>query len=441
MVDRRRFLTTVAGITCGSFAKASSWRAGVARVDITPQREIWMAGFAARKQPSQGVALPLHAKALALADSSGTRAVLVTCDLLGLTDRVTGRVAAVVRERHGLPREALLLNASHTHCGPVIDDQLSVAYELSAAQWTAIREYSRELDGRIADLVGRALDRLRPARLSTGTGSASFAANRRLQFTPDGPVDHSVPVLHVVPERGTSDPTMVFGYACHNTTLQADFCKFHGDYAGVAQAELERRHPGATAMFVAGCGADANPKPRGTLDLVNQHGVALADAVDRVLPSLVPVNGDLRAAYATVDLPFAPLPAADTWGDKLQSADPFIRRHAAMMLEIIRRNGALPATQSEPVQIWRFGRDLTLVALGGEVVVDYALWLKRRYPEQRIWAAGYSNDVFAYVPSRRVLEEGGYEGGGAMLYYGKPGPFDESVEGRIQRTIEAMIRK
>ena len=103
--------------------------------------------------------------------------------------------------------------------------------------------------------------------------------------------------------------------------------------------------------------------------------------------------------------------------------------------------GRLPASQAEPVQVWTFGPDLTLVALGGEVVVDYAVRLAREFPDRRIWVAGYSNDVFGYVPSRRVLREGGYEGGDAMIYYGRPGPFTEDVEEIIVRECHRLMRR
>ncbi|HEU0090631.1 MAG TPA: neutral/alkaline non-lysosomal ceramidase N-terminal domain-containing protein [Vicinamibacteria bacterium] len=438
--DRRSFLGALAGSVVFPWRQVATgsagWRARVATVDITPRRPLWMAGFAARTSASQGIERPLHAKALALEDARGRRVVLVTLDLLGVTTGVGARIAEAARRRYGLSREQLLLNASHTHCGPVIDEMLAVAYDLSDAQWRDVREYTHELEDKVVRVIGAAMKRGEPVELRAAEGRATFAANRRVQFTPLGPVDHRVPVLRVEGRRGPL--ALVFGYACHNTTLRADFVRFHGDYAGVAQAELERRHPGATALFVAGCGGDANPDPRGTLDDVNRYGAALADAVEEAGAGDA-IEGPLRAAYRTVDLPFAPPPDRGGWTARLEDPDPYVRRHARLMLERLDRDGHLQAVQPDPVQVWRFGSGLTLVAMGGEVVVDYALRLRRDYPGQRLWAAGYSNDVFGYVPSLRVLDEGGYEGGGAMIYYGKPGPFDASVEERIHATVRALM--
>jgi hypothetical protein len=437
-MERRQFLTLVAGATGLAARPRAPWKAGVAIADITPLVGIWMAGFADRKCPSEGVALPLHAKVLALEDERSTRAVLVTVDLLGVTAALRSRIVEAVGKRHRLPPDALLLNASHTHSGPVIDGLLSIAYDLTPAQTGLIHEYTQGLERRLVELIGDALGRLQPARLSAGEARAEFAANRRAQFFPAGPVDHSVPVLRV--DRLDGRPlAIVFGYACHNTTLQGGSCQLHGDYAGVAQAALERRHPDAAALFVAGCGGDINPKPRGTMELVERHGADLADAVERALPSLAPVSGPLRTAYDVVGLPFAPPPGRGEWDARRQDEDPFVRRHAQMMLEALDRDGRLPAVQPAPVQVWRFGRDLTLVALGGEVVVDYALRLKRDHSGDRLWIAAYSNDVFGYVPSRRVLEEGGYEGGGAMMYYGKPGPFAPDAEELIHGKVRELM--
>ncbi len=454
-MTRRELLALATLIRAPSSAPPSSCMAGVATIDITPEpldsaRDrpgLWMAGFARRTQPAQGTALPLKAKALALQYGDARPAVLVTTDLLGLTARLTDSVASEVRRRTGIPRSHLLFNASHTHCGPVVDEQLSVAYDLSADQWREIRSYTATLEKRLADLVVSAASTLHRTELAFARGEARFARNRRVQFSPDGPVDHSVPILRVSQADGTL-LAVVFGYACHNTTLQDKFVQYHGDYAGVAQAELERRHPGAAALFVAGCGADANPNPRGTLELVEAHGRALADAVDQSLPSATPLEPGLRVSFGTVTLPYEDASVRTRWRAGLDIEDVYLRRHDALMKSIVVRAGRLPASQAAPVQVWQFGPSttaparsgLTLIALGGEAVVDYAIRFAREYPNRRVWSAGYSNDVFGYLPSRRVRDEGGYEGADAMIYYGRPGPFTADVEERIVRGVRRLVR-
>ena len=437
-LHRRDFLLTLAGAAAASRAlpaAAPDWRVGLASVDITPPPGIWMAGYAARKEAAQGAAQPLHAKALAIEDASGRRAAIVTLDVLGLTAPVVDRVAALVLRRHGLKRDQLLLCSSHTHSGPVIDDQLAVAYDLTPAQWDDIRGATRRIEDQAAAVVGRALAGLRPARLRHAQASAGFSANRRVAF-PGGPVDHAVPVLLVERPDGAV-AGIVFGYACHNTTLPATFVRYHGDYAGVAQAELERRHAGATALFIAGCGADSNPAPRGTIELVEQHGRTLADAVDAALPSASDVRGRLRTGFATVSLEYAAPADAEVWRKKLDDENVFVRRHARLMLSIVARDGRTRQAEPAPLHVLRLGT-LALAAISGEVVVDYALALKRKYGDST-WVAGYTDTVFGYLPSLRVLHEGGYEGGEAMLYYGRPGPFSETVETTILGGIDRLM--
>src|SRR5689334_19823751 len=229
-MHRRLFLTTLGAIALSSrhrVAAATAWRAGTAAVDITPDRSLWMAGFAARTEASQGVALPLHAKALALKCGNQPTAVLVTVDLLGVTAKMTERVTSLVQQRHRLRRVDLLFNASHTHCGPVVDQQLSVAYGLTPTQLDDIRTYTTQLEDKLADVIGEALSKLAPARLSYARDKADFAANRRTAFVPLGPVDHTVHVLRVHDEAKNLK-AVVFGYACHNTTLPATIVQYHG---------------------------------------------------------------------------------------------------------------------------------------------------------------------------------------------------------------------
>lgn len=419
---------------------ASGWKAGTATVDITPGKPVWMAGYAARKTHSQGASTRLYAKALALDDGSGRKTVLVTTDVLGLTKRVSGEIAAQVKARHGIPRDRLLLNSSHTHCGPVVYDSLAVAYDLTPQQWDDIEDYTRELTAKITDVVGASLKQMKPASLASGHTSTDFGANRRLQLNPKGPVDHDVPFLRV--ENAQGKPIAIaFGYACHNTTIGAEHCLFDGDYAGYAQAALQEQYPDVTALFVMGAGADINPMPRGTPQHAATYGKKLAAAVQSSLNSARPVSPPLRTAFGVAELPFATPPTKEELLERLKDPNEYVRRHARLLLRTLDRDGKLATSYPDPIQVWAFGNDLTIVAMGGEVVVDYALELKKKYPSLNIWAAGYSNDVFAYVPTVRILKEGGYEGGGAMMYYGQTGPFAESVESVIFSKIDDLLQQ
>jgi len=466
-------LIAAASLTCrkavgGSGAapnlQQEKWRAGVASAVITPEQSMWMAGYASRTKPSEGKVHDLRAKVLALEDGRGTRFVIVTVELIGIPRPLRDWLERQVYRHHKLPPESLLLNASHTHCGPVIrESKYSIYgnsfYGLSPEQIRRSEQYVEALQEKLLQLIGQAIEKLAPSLLSYSHARAGFAMNRRLETeqgyrirpNPDGPVDHDVPVLRVDSPDGKLR-AVLFGYACHNTTLS--FYKFCGDYAGFAQQYIEEAHPGTTALFVAGCGGDQNPYPRGgerSLEYCQHHGRALANAVEAALLwQARPIRGPVRALLETVTLDFAEPPSRRQLQQQAESDDKYERRHAQVLLEELEQTGKIRTTYPYLVQVVQFGNDMTMVALAGEVVVDYPLRLKAELagPPKAgmigagaagppVWVAGYSNDVFGYVPSLRILQEGG----GAMRYTNLPGPWATSVEKRIVEKVHKLVNK
>jgi len=424
----------------------SKWKAGIASVVITPEDPMRMAGYAARTKLSEGKVHDLRAKALALEDARGTRLVIVTTDLLGIPRGLRDGLEKETSQLYELPPEGLLLNASHTHCGPELNLLMALVWGLPPERLRQTREYVNVLRQKLLRLVGEAIDNLSPARLAYTHARAGFAMNRRLKTergfvirpNPDGPVDHDVPVLRVDSPNGELR-AVLFGYACHNTTLS--FYEFCGDYAGFAQQYVEEAHSGTTALFMAGCGGDQNPYPRRTLLMAQQHGRALANGVETALISPPrPVGGPLRLALGEVALEFAEPPTRRQLEERAASANQYERRHAELLLNELKETGEIRTTYPYLVQVAQFGSDLTVVALAGEVVVDYSLRLKAELAGPPVWVAAYSNDVFGYVPSLRVLQEGGYEAVGATLYYGLPGPFAPSVEKLIVDKVHELAR-
>jgi neutral ceramidase len=433
-----------------------AWKAGIATVVVTPEQSMWMAGYAARTKPSEGKVHDLNAKALALEDAVGTRFVIVTVDVIGFPREFRNAVEKEVAARYGLRPEALLLNASHTHCGPEIRAwRATQAWDLPAEQIELGRKYAEMLQGRVVDLVGRALQDLAPAALSYTHGRCAVAMNRRSQTgrgygiapNADGPVDHDVPVLLVAGPDGKSLRAILFGYACHNTTL--DFYQFCGDYAGFAQSDIEESHPGAVALFVQGCGGDQNPTPRRSLEWAKQHGRAVANGVEQALAARPrPVRGPLKLALGEATLELEAPPSVEELKKQAGSSNKYESRHAQELLQDVEA-GHVRSTYPYLVQVARFGDDLTMVALAGEVVVDYSLRLKKELaapvaagPGPAIWVAGYSNEVFGYVPSQRVLQEGGYEARDSVLYYDVTvTPFAPSVETLIVGKVHELVNQ
>jgi len=397
----------------------ASWKAGTAVVKVTPQKLLWMAGYAARKKPAEGKVQELYANALALQDEQGNKLVFVTLDLIGVPQLMRRAVAQRAEKEFKLPQAHLVMNASHTHSGPQLRTTPLTEADKDNPKARDSWDYTQKLQSDIVSIIGQALDGLQPARLTWNKARCGFAMNRRRDYTlapehpnankapnPNGPVDHEVPALRMEAPDGTLKAAL-FGYACHNTSL--GFYNWCGDYAGFAQEYLQANRPGFTALFLMGCGGDQNPYPRRSdvvpgvtdLELSMQHGRSLSNAVEMALVvNPRPVSGPIRAAYEEI---------------KLSYAKPGREDH------------------DYPVQVIQLGKDLTFITLGSEVVVDYSLRFKREFAgDAGVWVAGYSNDYTGYMPSLRVLKEGGYEAAAGWA---------EDVEDRIAGKVHNLHQK
>ncbi len=441
------------------------WKASVARRDITPEENVWMAGYAARKGPSEKVQQRIFAKALALEDADGGRLVCITMDLIGVPKDLRLAVEKHAGESHSLPPGSLVINASHTHCGPMIrlyrkpgSDTLLAPYpkvpddqqELRVKQTTAYRSRLQEA---LCELIDETLGKFEPATLQFSKAKCGFAMNRRSPLpngdwknspNPDAPVDHEVPVLQIL-DAEDNLKCLIFGYACHATTLSV--MEINGDWPGYAQHYFEAEHPGTTAMFLNGASADQNPYPRRLQHYVERHGQSMATAIEAALGTTpIPISGPIKAAIAWPEINYQDPPSRRDLEANANSSDTSDARHAQFLLEVLDVTGTLPGSYPVPVQVVRFGDSLTLITMGGEVVVDYALRLKQEIGEKTsgapVWFSGYCNDVMTYIPSRRVLEEGGYEGGGAMRHIRStvhPAPWEFEIEEKLVSKIHELF--
>jgi hypothetical protein len=386
---------------------------------------------------------PLWAKAMVIEDARQRRVAIVTLDLIGdnfgrdLADRIRKQCS----KASTIASHEILFNFSHTHCGPVskLNDGATVTYNLDEGQRSRVTRYTETLEGKLVRMIVGATRSMRPAELRFGESQANFAANRRSRHNPNGPTDDTVPVL-VASDTEQRTIAVLFGYACHTASLTGEFNQYCGDYAGFTQAAIERAHPGATALFMMGCGADANPSPRGQLALAQQHGAALAEAVNKVVTGdATPLAGPLSVQLERVDLHFVNPPTREHLEQRRKDGDAYDQRLTRVLLQRLAKHGSLQNSYPFPIHVVRFGQGLSMIALGGETVVDYALRLRSELSPNRLWVAGYSNEVFAYVPSERVLAEGGYEGGGAMKYFGIHGPFRPGLEEKIVKQVKRMM--
>ena len=432
------FLVVWLVVVSAASAQESSWKAGFARVVITPEKPMWMSGYGGRTHAAEGKVHDLYARAAALQDASGKRVVMVSLDLVGVPKVMAERVsAAAAKVKHKLERADLMFCCSHTHCGPALDQSLTHMLDMKDEDWQQVMANQKWLDARVTEAIDTAMADLKPARLATTIGNCGFASNRRPPIG-TGPIDHDVPVLRILSADGSQLRGVIFGYACHNTVL--GFYQWCGDYAGFAQLYLEERHPGATALFFSGCGADQNPLPRRKVELAEQYGRMLALAVDKATAGeMSPVSGAVMTRFKEIPLEFSVIPSRDELLKTAESSDRYQRTRAKLFLKDIDAGQPLAPTYPYPVQVWKLG-GVNWVALGGEVVVDYSLRLKQELGQGTTWVTGYANDVMAYIPSERVLIEGGYEGDTSMIVYMQPSKWKAGLEDQIVATVKELAK-
>jgi neutral ceramidase len=463
-VSRRRFLggsamalsaasavcRSQAGSEAGENPAAAVWKAGVAKAIITPKTSVWLAGYGSKRAPD-GKLHELWMKALALEDSNGRRAVLITSDFQGVPKMMSDRVFEQLSAKHRLERSQIMFTFSHNHCGPRLGDDLIDYYPVEPEQEQLVTEYTDLMVQTAIELVSNAISALAPASLHVGDGKTTFAVNRRNNREADvpdliakgiplvGPVDHNVPVITVTRPDGTVD-AVVFGYACHPTTLS--FTTWCGDYPGFAQLELEKNYPGITAMFINTCGGDQNPLPRREVKLCEKYGHMLAVAVEEVMANPgKPVSSGLETAFELVDLSYLNVVSREELTGLVQDSNALKARWAKRLLTKLDDGEEFSSVYPYPVHAWQLGSELLMIGMGAETVVDYALRFKAEFGDGT-WVCGYTDDMISYIPSRRVWEEGGYEGGSNLYEYGRPAfRWAGDIEDRIAATVQKLVRQ
>jgi hypothetical protein len=307
---------------------------------------------------------------------------------------------------------------------------------------------AKKFSDALARVIIAATKKLEPVKLFARQSSAGFAHNRRREGVKGGnpskedTLDHDVPILDVVDARGNRK-AIVYGYACHNTTIDPQDRRLCADWAGFAREHLRKKYPTATMLFITGCGADQNPEPRGTVEHSMKYGQELGEAIESALShQAAEITGGLHSALENVPLPLQKVTREDL-DAAIASDDPPRRVKAKFLLDQLARGEKLLTEYPAPMQAVRLGNELLMIVMSGETVVDWSHRFKREFANRakRIWVAGYCNDMYGYVPTLRIQKEGGYEGGRANLWSWVPSPFTEEVERVVAGAVHRLVEK
>jgi neutral ceramidase len=430
-------------------AAEPGWRAGLSRFNMTPREPLWMAGFGSRTREAEGKLHDLWVKILVLEAADGHRGLIVTSDVCGISKATYETLCQELSDRCGLTRAQIKFTYTHTHSGPALRECLQDYYPWDDDQRQRTTEYTLAWEKTIVEHVVRASEQMKPVTVWAAEGTADFAVNRRNNDERQidqllasgeplqGPVDHRVPLLVVRSTDGELE-ALVFGYACH-TSMLATY-DWSGDYAGFAQIALEEKYPGVQAMFYQACGGDQGAMPRRTVERTRQNGRKLAAAVDEALAGpLRAVGPQLKTAFEFVELPFEKTMTAEDYDRFLQQGGVY-GRWAQRMKQRLLDGETFPAGHPYAVQAWRLGADQLWISMGGEPVVDYSLKFLELFGPTT-WTNGFTHDLTAYIPSRRVWDEGGYEGG-YLGEYGLPAMrWSPDVEDRVTTAVRRLVRQ
>jgi len=396
----------------------------------------------------------LRVQALVLEDQRGKRAAWLGCDFCVLHHSVVDRMKKEIHQKHGIEPAAVCINASHTHSAPPLTEGEAVLPEHFDPQYADF--VVRQAVAAVGDAVGR----LVPARLRYVEDASKIAYNRRVYDAQGRHVRDHCPY-----PPGVTDPSVqvVVAEAADDGRMIGLAVKFAGhpvnvvnlgigsDFPGFTRRSLEKRHPGAVAVFLQGCCGDlVARRPNETMtgfapssiEMAEALGGELAESVERAVKKPgTPIAGPIEAELREIQLPLGKLPAEE-YDEAARHNDAFSGAWGKMYSEMLRRGRKIPETWPYRLQAFRLGAGktpFTLVALDGEVFCEYGLNLRQMLGPATTIVLGYSNGVVTYLPTAKAIRDGGYEPN-AFRWWRLPGPFTPECESLVLKAATALAR-
>jgi neutral ceramidase len=401
-------------------------KVGVARTDITPTEPVWLTGYGDRHAKSTGHYAPLFAGAVFLAGDADA-ALILTADATGL-----------------LPRQ-VVLTATHTHCAPFF------------TPWCMPGQvepgYAAFLEKRLVHVAIEAMYNAGPGQVEFSRGASTFGVNRRLPDgagsvtmapNPDGSIDRDLDTLWLHRDDAGLVGTLTV-YGCHPTSLSG--YRIGPDYPGLLCRHVEAE-TGVPALFATGCAGDVRPwyKREGEsgflrpdLEELDAAGAGIAAEVLATRGDARTVPGDaLRIDHLFHSLPYLDRPTRAELDDVAAGDDPLAAMWASLQLQRLDA-GALAEGCPHEIQVLQLSPDFRAVFLGGEILSEIGLHLKRVLAPATTMTVAYANGLIAYVPSANAWPLGGYEVHGSHRYFGRPAAFTADCEALIVQQTQALV--
>jgi len=435
--------------TCGGEAGARPWSVGYAEADITPAPgQVQMRGFG-RERYAKGALASLLTQVVALRDRDSHTSVVITADIVGFERVMTEAIRRAITHKHGIPAKNVVLAASHTHWGPAA--QFHATFAAGGPNvW-----YMGFMEDKILANVDAAIEDLSPATIEYGwIDFRGIGCNRRLpvegQITwgpyPEGSFDGHTPILRIRRDQSPRQ-LVVVGHACHPTS-SGKIEKWSPDYPGAMRDLLADKLPDTKGVFIQGCCGDVKVvhKDPETGKLVfsadpersRQAGEKLARAALAYLEKgpMIPLGGQLACSLATGQLSYG-----ECWSKEEIEKQAYTGSKKSYYTWVARQFLALPDHSESfryDVQVWKLGNQLTIFGMEGEVCSPWGPMLRSMARTEHAMVIGYVNNVDAYIPDKRIVREGGYEGGEAQKFF-LPGPFTENIDSEIKPIVTKAL--
>jgi len=385
---------------------------GTASAIFTPPLGTLMAGFGHRDHGAEGVLDDLELQ-LFLLQHNDEIICIVTADLIGFGAEATQLLRQEIHAAAGADPAKVLLCASHTHSGP------QLLSHIPGAGGPLNEAVLADLQEKIKIAARQAQENLTPVRMSWGESSLSGYAINRRRKTPNGFVnspnpfgrrDDAVTAIQFTDAKDSSLRAVLFSYTCHPTTIGS--YQLSGDYPGAARRALEKQ-TGAVAGFLPGCFGDVRPN------------------------CTVMGNGRFRSGNPT-DIEDFGAALANAVIDAGKSTFPLMPKLGGFCDEVVLPLQAENDSRALPLQRLDLAEEFSIIAMGGEICVDYGHYIKSLSNTRRLLPLGYSNDVIAYIPTAQILSEGGYEAESSCPIFGLPGPFKPELEDLVKNAVKKM---
>ena len=413
---------TVPESTQSPAAKSAGLRAGVAKVDITPQTPQWLSGYGPRQ--STGVLDPIFHRVIAL-EASGTPFYLVASDLCLFSPSLYDSVTRDLQKELGIDPKHVLWSVTHSHATPEVGPPEMYKTLLGRSDHDWDRENTARTTRALIDAVRSARDKMEPAQIAFTSGVAMANINRRAKdvdgrvsigLNPEGPVDRQFNLIRLTRADGALI-ALVANYAMHGTVMNGENVRISGDGPGVVSAYLEEKL-GAPVLYVNGAAGNIAPiysvYPNERAGHLSQFRVLLGDRILAAVKSMGPGTADVAIRHGE-RMVETPRKENLVWPEELSA---------------YARNDARPLVRL-PIRFVRIN-DTAIWSAPVEMFCEIAMDVREQSPFAHTMYFGYTNGWFGYLPTAKGFEEGGYEP--------RTSPFSPQVEADVRQAVIGFLQ-